>query len=285
MQNHTKIVATIGPASEKKETLEKMILQGVDLCRLNFSHGTHSNHFKLIKNIRACEKKLKKPIAIIQDLQGPRIRIGNIGKNKISVKKNKKYVFSYHWKKQKNILPVTHKDLYKDLKPGDRMLLNDGLLEMTVLDIKNHDIFAEAKGDGQIETHGGINLPDTILNISALTEKDKKDVEFGISKHVDYIALSFVTSASDIFDLRYLIEKVSKQTKTARRYPIKIIAKIEKHEAVTNIDEIIDAADAGHILGNLIRTVLRAEKEAVDRLTATAAPRKRTENANPRGVV
>lgn len=244
MKKQTKIVATIGPASAKKETLVNMINAGMNCCRLNFSHGTYANHSKMIKAIRSAAKSTEQPIAIIQDLQGPRIRIGDIGKTEKKIKKGQKLILTCGTdSKAKNKIPITYKDLCRDVKIGDRVLLNDGLLELKIEKIKGDDMETTAISDGVIKTHGGVNMPDSELNISAISTKDIKDVEFGIKNLVDFVAISFVTSAKDIFDLRFMISDMEKKLKVSRSVPVKIIAKIEKHEAIDNMEEIVDAAD------------------------------------------
>lgn len=232
---NTKFVCTIGPASEDLKTLEKMIHAGMDCARLNFSHGTYKNHAKLVKNIRKVAKKTGVPVAIMQDLQGPKIRIGNIKKGGIDVKKNSEITLTCS-KNPKNKIPVQYKNLCKDVKKGNILLVDDGMIELKVIKVKNNDIICRVLNTGTIKKNKGINVPDAKISINPITEKDKKDLKFGLKQDIDYVALSFVSEAKNIHDLRKLINKHNKN--------VKIIAKIERSEAVKNLEEIIEASDA-----------------------------------------
>jgi pyruvate kinase len=232
----TKIVCTLGPASQNLETLEKMVRAGMNVARLNFSHGSYENFSLLIKNIRLVEKKLQTPIAIIQDLQGPKIRIGEMPENGVPLKKGQRIILTT----AKIIgnaskIPVQYKSLPKDLHKNDQILIDDGLIELKVLQVKNEEIFCLSQTAGVIKSHKGINVPTASISANPLTEKDRKDLEFGLKNNVDYIALSFVRSAKDIEELREIIRN--------KRGQAKIIAKIERHEAVENLEEIIDECD------------------------------------------
>ncbi len=235
--NRTKIVCTIGPASEKPAILEAMIKAGLKVARLNLSHGSQENHQVLIKRIRAVADKLGEPVAILADLQGPRLRVGELPNKGINLKAGESVVLDAALEDyQGGKIPVCYPDLAKCLKEGARILLNDGRLELIVQKIRGNLVEAKVKTGGLLTSDKGINLPDTTLNIGALTDKDKADLKFVLAAGVDLVALSFVKSARDILDLRYLIKEDSKET-------VRIIAKIEKHEAIKNIDEIIEAAD------------------------------------------
>lgn len=245
MVKRTKIVCTIGPASEAVKILEAMVREGMNVCRLNMSHGTHENHAKLIKNIRAVAQKTGEPLAVLMDLQGPKIRVGNLPKEGFKLEVGKQIIFtnditSGGQAKNKEKIPVTYLGLCKDVKSGSRMLLDDGLLEVRVTAVKNKDIYAEVVVGGLLTSHKGLNLPDVTVSIPAITEKDREDLRFGIRKGVDFVALSFVRSAKDVRKLRKMIqgfEGVKSPT------PVKIIVKIEKHEALDNFDEILEATD------------------------------------------
>lgn len=241
----TKIVCTIGPASNTKKILKEMIAAGMNVARLNFSHGTYTEHKKLIKNIRSAAEETQKTVAILQDLQGPRIRIGDIGKKSRLLKKGEQVILTTAAVKTGDRrLPVTYEKLHVDIQPKQRILLVDGLIHLKVKKIDGHDIFCEVKIGGLVETHKGINLPDTKISISALTEKDKKDALFGVKNQVDFIALSFVTSAKDVYDLRYLLKEYEKKLKIKNPHKIRIVVKIERNEAIENLDEIVEATDA-----------------------------------------
>ncbi len=243
----TKIVCTIGPASENKETLQKMVRSGMDVARLNFSHGTYESHAALIKNIRAMEEKLNRSISIIADLQGPRIRTGKLPEEGVVLKKGERAILSCDprakYDKSVKRIPVDYKGLAADLSVGDVILLKDGLLDLQIEKIKGSDLVCKVRLGGVLTTGRGINVPTASLSIDAITAKDKRDVKFAVSQGVDYFALSFVTKAKEIYDLRYLIKKYEKELNIKENRSIKIIAKIEKHEAVRHLDEILEAVD------------------------------------------
>ncbi len=238
---NTKIVCTLGPASSDPKTLEKMIRAGMNVARLNFSHGTYSEFAKMIKTIRALSKKLNTPIAILQDLQGPKIRIGEVPKEGIAIKKGEVIILSTADKTYKKVhgislFPVQFKHLHKDVGPKDTILIDDGLMELTVKKVSRRAIYCEAATDGTIKSHKGINVPTASLSADPLTPKDLKDLAFGIKHDVDYVALSFVRQASDITRLKKIL--------ASKKCAAKVMAKIERHEAVKNLEEIVEASDA-----------------------------------------
>ncbi|HBU07563.1 MAG TPA: pyruvate kinase [Candidatus Magasanikbacteria bacterium] len=245
MQKRTKIVCTIGPACESEVTLTKMIKAGMNVARLNFSHGIWEWHLATLKKIRKISKKLNEPIAIIQDLQGPKIRVGALPEKGVILKEGKKICFDTSLSTYKNeTIPIDYKDLHLYTKKGERMMLDDGRMEVEISKVAGNVITAEVVVGGILTSHKGINLPDSKLAIRALTDKDKEDALFGVKNEVDMMALSFVSSAQDVFDLRFLIEEYERKFKIKRSQPIKIIVKIERYQAVKNIKEILDVADA-----------------------------------------
>ena len=246
MIKRTKIVCTLGPSSESVSMIEKMVQAGMNVARLNFSHGTYENHKMLIENIRKVSKKLETPIAILQDLQGPKIRVGILPKEGIGLKEKIKWVFDTSLDTyEKGIIPVDYKDLHKYIKKGERIFLNDGRIEVLVEKVEKTAIHTRVIVGGTLTSHKGINLPDSTLEgIRALTEKDKADARFGVEQGVDFMALSFVTCADDIHDLRYAIKKYEKELHIKRDDPIRIVAKIERNDAVENIREILETTDA-----------------------------------------
>lgn len=240
LQKRTKIVCTIGPASSSTKIICGLVKAGMNVARINFSHGTPKSNGVLIKKIRECAKKLNTPIAILADLQGPRIRLGVLPKEGVVFKKGDKIKLDVSLKDYKNNkIPVSYKNLIKDLKAGHRILLDDGKMELIVKKIQGSIVEAEVKVGGVLSSHKGINLPDSVVSISALTEKDKEDLRFLVKAEVEYIGLSFVKEARDILKLRSLIKKLEKKQEPE----VKIIAKIEKHEAIKNIESIIESAD------------------------------------------
>ncbi|MEX2411300.1 MAG: pyruvate kinase [Candidatus Paceibacterota bacterium] len=232
----TKIVATIGPSSEDERTLSKMIKEGLNIMRLNFSHGDFNEHQKRVDIWRKIAKQQNKNLGILQDLSGPKIRIGDFETEKITLKKNSKFIFTTEKiKGTKEKAYVNYPLLVKDLKKGDNILLDDGKLRLEVEKIKNKEIITKVLIGGEIRGRRGVNLPGANLKISALTPKDKKDLDFAAKNNIDFVALSFVRSVNDIRQLRSLMKK--------KKIDAEIISKIETQQAVDNIDEIINETD------------------------------------------
>lgn len=244
MFKFTKIVATIGPACADEKILTQMVKAGVNVARLNFSHGTYASHQKLINNIRKVEKSTGIPVAILQDLQGPKIRLGILPEKGLEIKTGSKVVFDTSIKEYKGKdLPVAYRGLQKFLKSGQHFLLDDGHMEVKIEKIVGSKIFCQVIEGERLTSHKGLNFPDSVLKIPALSKKDIADLEFGVKAKVEFVALSFVHTAQDIIRLRTLITKFEKKLKIKKQAPILIIAKIEQHEAVENIDEILEAVD------------------------------------------
>lgn len=246
----TKIVATIGPSSEKKVVLRQMMKAGLNVARLNFSHNVHKHHLMLIKNIREVAGELGKTITILQDLQGPRIRIGNIMDAGVEVKSGDKVVLFYSLGKMTKVtnpvrIPIHYQTLYRDVKMGEKVLIDDGLIELKIEKIDNKEIHCEVIIGGKIKNHKGMNFPESKIKAGALTKKDIEDLEFGIKNGVDFVAFSFVKDARDVRTLRDYINKFEKKYNKAGQKGsfTKIIAKIERREAITNFDKILKAAD------------------------------------------
>ncbi|OGH84894.1 MAG: pyruvate kinase [Candidatus Magasanikbacteria bacterium RIFOXYC12_FULL_33_11] len=243
MEKQTKIVCTIGPACQDIETLEKMVRAGMNVARLNFSHGTYENHEMLIKNIREVEKKTGEPVAILQDLQGPKIRIGKVPEEGVGLVLGKEIIFSTD-PKDKDAIPVGYTELHNFVKAGEIMLLDDGKMQVKIERVVGNKIFTKVVVPGTLTSNKGINIPESNLSgLVVLTEKDKKDVEFGVKQGVDMVALSFVMHPDDIIDLRYHIKKIENDLGIKDNMPIRIIAKIEKAEAVKHIKDIIEVVD------------------------------------------
>lgn len=233
----TKIVCTVGPASSSDVILRQMIRAGMNVARLNFSHGTYGEHTALIKKIRTAAEKEGEPVAILQDLQGPKIRVGELPKEGVQLEIGATIIFSTKNNKfvrgKKMVLPVTYKNLHKDVKVGHQIFLDDGLFEVRVEKIFGQEIHTRVIDGGKLTSHKGMNFPDSTLRVSSVSEKDKDDLAFGLKQGIDLVALSFVTSAADVKGLRVCLKKSG----------VKIIAKIEKHEAIKNFDEILAEAD------------------------------------------
>ncbi|OGH68969.1 MAG: pyruvate kinase [Candidatus Magasanikbacteria bacterium RIFCSPHIGHO2_02_FULL_45_10] len=224
-------------------TIEAMVEAGMNFARLNFAHGTYDSHAILINRLRAVEKKTGEPLAILQDLQGPRIRIGSLRSGGITVKTNQEVFFNTAKKKFiSGEIPVDHPELHKFLRKRQRILVDDGRIEFVVTEVNGSKITAKVVQEGVIHSHKGINLPDSLIKLPALSQKDRRDLRFGIKMGVDAIGLSFVSSAKDIKEARLLINEILEAEKIPLR-PIAIIAKIETKEAIKNIRSIIIASD------------------------------------------
>lgn len=234
---NTKIIATIGPKTESPKNLETLLEAGVDLVRLNFSHATYEQYRNIKQIIERYNKKADKKIAIIADLQGPRIRVGKIEEQGRILRDGELINFCYDGKKSNlstDYIPIDNSQLHLDIQKGDPIYLCNGEIEIIVLNIKDKIIFGRVVKGGLLTSHKGINVPFTNLKKGGLTAKDIKDVKFVLKAGVDYIALSFVQTASDVARLRRLL---------GRHKKVKIIAKIERAIALKNIDAIIAASD------------------------------------------
>lgn len=244
IQKQTKIVCTIGPSSCSYEKLVELVESGMDVCRLNFSHGTHDTFADWIKLIRKVSKALGKPIAILQDLQGPKIRVGDLPKEGVQLKAGQEIIFTTGKAKLPEKIGVTYPLLHKDVRPGQEILLDDGLLSVEVIKVRGQDVLCRVIQGGPLTSHKGMNLPQTQTTISAISDKDRDDLRFGVEQGVDWVALSFVRSANDLKELRRLIQRYERETGAVTDAPLKIIAKVEKPEAVEAMDEIVAEADA-----------------------------------------
>jgi len=234
--NKTKIVATVGPASNSKEMLLALVKEGVDVFRLNFSHGTHEDHLKVVHIIREVNKELGSAVSILLDLQGPKIRIQEVEPGIIIERGQELTITPRELVGNGKIVSTSYKELPRDVKKGDTILVDDGKIELKVKEVKGADVITEVVYGGPLKSRKGINLPFTKVSAPSLTDKDYIDLQFGIKHNVDWIALSFVRKAYDIESLRGIINE--------HKSSARIVAKIEKPEALSNIDEIIAATDA-----------------------------------------
>jgi pyruvate kinase len=231
-----KIVATIGPATRDPANLIKAIQAGMNVARLNFSHGKHEEHLEVIKNLRKISKDLKAPVTILQDLQGPKVRVGLFEKGSIELKPKEIVTVTIEdVLGREGLIPSDFKELCKACKPNTQILLDDGLIELKVLSVESTRLKAEVIYGGILKNRKGMNLPGVLLPVEAMTPKDREDLEFGLSNGVDYVALSFVRHGKDIRMLRELIERHGS--------PAKIVAKIEMLEALDNLEEIVRLSD------------------------------------------
>lgn len=235
--NKTKILATIGPASNNYETIKSLAASGANVFRLNFSHGTHDIHQEVIQIIRRINEEDNLNLGILQDLQGPKIRVGEMENGGVQVNPGDNITITNDPViGNASLVSTVYQNLPNDVVSGDRILIDDGNLEVVVIDTDGKNVNCTVIHGGILKSRKGINLPNTKVSAPSLTEKDIEDLKFGLSQEVDWIALSFVRSAEDIIDLRKRIQAEGKDCK--------IVAKIEKPEALENIDSIIEATDA-----------------------------------------
>lgn len=235
----TKIVCTIGPASESEEMLEKLMLAGMNVARLNFSHGSHEEHKGRIDTIRKVSAKLNKNIGILLDTKGPEIRTNNMKNGLIELTKGSEVtVKTTEVEGTPEAFSVTYEKLAEDLEVGSTILLDDGLIELTVksIDVTKGEVVCHVENTGELKNKKGVNLPGVKVNLPGITEKDASDIRFGIEQNVDFIAASFVRRPSDVLDIRGILEEKENNT-------IKVIPKIENEEGIENIDEILQVSD------------------------------------------
>ncbi|HEX2481909.1 MAG TPA: pyruvate kinase [Methylomirabilota bacterium] len=236
-ERFAKIVCTIGPASAAEGIIEQMARAGMDVARLNFSHGSHSEHRQAIERIRSVETRIGKPIAILQDLQGPKIRLGTFVDGGVALRRGDPFVLTTE------TVPgtaarasISYGGFAQDVKPGDRVLIDDGRIALEVEEVRGNDVTARVATGGMVKDHKGVNLPRTTLRLPALTEKDREDLAFGLRHGVDYVGVSFVRSAADLLEVREVINEF--------RSDVQVVAKLERPEAIGRLDEILNATAA-----------------------------------------
>jgi len=233
---HTKIVCTIGPASESVEMLEGLIRAGMNVARLNFSHGSHEEHAHRIKNIRLAAHNMKASVAILLDTKGPEIRIGDLKIDRVPVQEGQEIILTgRNVLGDRHILPITYQGLPQDVVPGNLILIDDGLIGLEVKKVKGEDIICSAQNSGEILPHKGINVPGVEVSLPGVTSKDTADILFGMEQDLDFIAASFVRKPSDVLEIRKILEDHGGD--------MDIIAKIESRSGVNNIDDILKVSD------------------------------------------
>lgn len=231
-----KIISTLGPSTDSEEKVIELMKAGMNIARINFSHGSYKTHLQNIKNVRNAEEVVGRPVAIIQDLQGPKIRIGRVRNEQVEIKNGDKLVITIEeLLGDETRVSTSYQNLPNDVEKGDRILIDDGVLELKVTKKTSKEIYCIVVNGGILKANKGINLPGIIVSAPTLTEKDKADLLFGLQNGVDYVALSFVRDPKDILAVKKIIEQAGKK--------IAVIAKIERLEAVQQIDEIIDVSD------------------------------------------
>jgi len=234
---HSKIVCTIGPASSSVRVIERLLRAGMDVARLNFSHGTHGEHVARIAMLRDAAMKQQKPIAILGDLQGPKIRTGPLAnKTPVELKTGQRFVITTAKViGDANRVSTIFRPLPREVHRGNRILLSDGLIELRVMQVRGHEVICEVVNGGLLGEHKGINLPGVQLRVPALTAKDRADLAFALKEGVNYVAVSFVRHAEDVVMAKNLIRRAGADTP--------VIAKLEKPEAIENLDAILRVAD------------------------------------------
>ena len=269
----TKIVCTIGPSSEAPEVLEELVKSGMNVARLNFSHGTHEEHLEKIKTIRKIRRKLNVPVAIMLDTKGPEIRTGNYDVKEIYLKPDD--IFTLTTRDvvgNQDIVSISYEGLPNDVEIGSEIFIDDGLVQLEVIEIKDGtDVVCRVRNNGVLSNHKGVNLPGRQTNLPSITPKDVDDIKFGIENDIDMIAASFVRKKEDVYDIRKVLEDHGGEH-------IKIFSKIESQEGVDNLEEIIDASDGIMIargdLGIEIRTELipMVQKQMIRATNLAAKP-------------
>ena len=233
----TKIVCTLGPATDNEEVLRQMMLEGMNVARCNFSHATYDEHKKRMDMIKKLRKEVGQPVAILLDTKGPEVRVKNFKDGRVTLEEGQLFTLTAdEVEGTKDKVSVTYNRLYEDLEVGMRVLIDDGLIEMTVEQVDRTNIVCRVINGGVVSNHKGVNVPDVDLSMPYISDKDREDILFGITQDVDFIAASFVQKKEDILQLRRLLEKNGGSD-------IKIIAKIENAQGVTNIDDIIEVSD------------------------------------------
>lgn len=271
-RSRTKLIATLGPSTSDRDVLRRMFLEGIDVCRLNFSHGSHSEHEDSIRMVRELNRELNAHVAILADLQGPKLRIGQVEGGEVLLREGDEFALL------NRECPGTRREAYlnygslpADVEPGDRILIDDGRIELSVVDTDGTSrVTTRVVHGGTLSSRKGVNLPSTKLSVPSLTEKDRADAAFALEHEVDWIALSFVRSASDMLDLRQLVEKSGSGAR--------LVAKIEKPQALDDIEEIVRVSDAVMVArGDLgvevdFHRIPMIQKAIVDRCILAATP-------------
>jgi len=284
----TKIVSTVGPATSDHDVLEALILSGTDVARLNFSHGSRDEHGRLIEAVRSIAAGLDRPVAILQDLAGPKIRTGPIENGPVLLESGRAFTLTgEEVPGDAERVSLTYRGLPNDVRAGDVLLLSDGAIELVIESVVGEEIRCRVVVGGELDSHKGINVPSRSIGAPALSDKDREDLEFGLSRGVDYVALSFVRSAEDVRKAREIV--------SVRGGDVALIAKIERRAALDRIDEIMDEVDGIMVArGDLgveipIEQIPRVQKTLIEKanragkpvITATQMLRSMVDNPRP----
>jgi len=267
ISRHSKIVCTIGPATRSRRMIDRLLQAGMDVARLNFSHGSHRDHAQSIEMLRAASVKAQKPIAILADLPGPKIRTGKLaGASPVTLRTGQKFVITtVQVLGDASRVSTTFRQLPKELHRGDRVLLSDGLIELRVEQVRGREVICRVLNGGALGEHKGINLPGVKLRVPALTAKDRQDLRFALKHGANYIAVSFVRRSEDVVLAKTLVRRAGKETP--------IIAKLEKPEAIANLDAILRVADGVMVARGDLGVEMSPEKVPVVQKTIIARAR------------
>lgn len=255
LSNHrTKIVATLGPASRSPEVLKRMVEAGMSVARLNFSHGSYEDHAKTVSLIRAVSEELDTPITILQDLQGPKIRVGQLPTGEIELieRDSLTLVPLDEYDERPQTISIDYPYLAEEATTGTQIMLDDGLLEIVVQSVQGNEVQCQVIKGGTLKSRKGVNLPNLNLRLPSLTDKDKQDLEFGIAQGVDWVSLSFIRSAEDIRSLKSLL--------AMQNADLPVIAKLEKPQAIENLESILDECDGVMVARGDLGVEMRPEK-------------------------
>jgi len=268
VERRTKIVATLGPASSTEETIRELVRSGVDVVRLNFSHGEHEGHLKNARLVREVAEFLDRNVAVMQDIQGPKIRLGEVVGETELVQGNRVVVTPGDFLGDASRLSTSYERIAQDLEPDHRILMDDGLLELKVEEIEDSEVICEVVTGGPISSHKGMNFPDSSLSIEGLTEKDLEDLRFGVEElEPDWIAASFVRSGSEVKGIKERIREFGGDD-------IPLISKIEKHEAIDAIESILQASDGVMVARGDLAVELSAERVPIEQKRIVARCRR-----------
>ena len=267
MERRTKIVATLGPGTSTDEMIRELVRFGVDVARLNFSHGGHEGHLKNTRMIRESAKALGRNVAVMQDVQGPKIRTGEVVGETELIAGNRVVIAPGDFLGDASRLATSYEKIAEDVKPGHRVLIDDGLLELRVEEVENGEIRCAVMVGGPISSHKGLNFPDSSLSITGLTEKDVEDLRFGIEElHPDWIAFSFVRSGDEVREIKAKIREFGGD--------VPVVSKIEKHEAIEDIEDILRASDGIMVARGDLAVELSAERVPIEQKRIVARCRR-----------
>src|SRR4051812_24458155 len=267
MARRTKIVSTLGPATSTEETIRDLVRFGVDVARLNFSHGEHEGHLKNARFVREAGESSGRNVAVMQDIQGPKIRIGGVGGGTELVEGNRVMIASGDFLGDASRLPTPYKQITQDVEPGHRILIDDGLLELRVEEVEDDEVICVVVTGGPVSSHKGLNFPDSSLSISGLTPKDLEDLRFGVEElRPDWVAASFVRSGDEVEDLKERIKEFGGD--------VPVISKIEKHEAIEDIENILRASDGIMVARGDLAVELSPERVPIEQKRIVARCRR-----------